>query len=35
MVKDHRTELSTSDTVGVLDGGIEPFIIEYLKSMKE
>jgi len=35
MVKDHRTELSTSDTSGVLDGEIEPFIVEFLKMNKE
>lgn len=35
MVKDHRTDLSTSDTAGVLDGDIEQFIIEVLKLNKE
>lgn len=35
MVKDHRTDLSTSDTGAVLDGDIEPFIIETLKLVKE
>lgn len=32
MVKDHRTNLQTSDTGGVLDGNIQDFIIEYLKT---
>ena len=35
MVKDHRTDYSTSDTTGVLDGEIEQFIIEVLKQNKE
>ena len=35
MVKDHRTDYSTSDTTGVLDGEIETFIVEYLKLNKE
>ncbi len=32
MVKDLRTEYETSDTVGVLDGKIDPFIEAYLKK---
>lgn len=32
MVKDHRTELDTSDTDGVLDGDIDDFITAYLKT---
>ena len=32
LVKDHRTELSTVETTKVLDGEIQPFIIEYLKN---
>jgi peptide chain release factor 2 len=31
MVKDHRTEYETSDTVGVLDGKLEPFVEAFLK----
>ncbi|HSX14389.1 MAG TPA: peptide chain release factor 2 [Candidatus Saccharimonadales bacterium] len=31
-VKDHRTEVETSDTQGVLDGDIDQFIQAYLKS---
>lgn len=31
MVKDHRTLVETSDVQGVLDGGIDLFIQEYLK----
>jgi len=34
MVKDHRTNFSTSDTTSVLDGDIQEFIIEYLKTTK-
>lgn len=30
LVKDHRTNLETSDTTGVLDGKIQPFINAYL-----
>ncbi len=30
MVKDHRTNYETSDTAGVMDGNINPFIREYL-----
>ncbi len=32
LVKDHRTNYETSDTDGVLDGNIQPFIIENLKE---
>jgi peptide chain release factor 2 len=32
MVKDLRTEYETSDTVGVLDGKLDPFIEAYLKK---
>ena len=32
MVKDHRTNYSTSDLDGVMDGDIEPFIFAYLKE---
>ena len=32
MVKDHRTNYSTSDLDGVMDGDIEPFIFSYLKE---
>ncbi len=32
MVKDHRTNYSTSDLDGVMDGEIEPFIFSYLKE---
>jgi peptide chain release factor 2 len=31
LVKDHRTEYETSDTVGVLDGKLEPFAEAFLK----
>jgi peptide chain release factor 2 len=31
LVKDHRTDYETSDTVGVLDGKIEPFAEAFLK----
>lgn len=33
MVKDHRTEYETSDTEGVLDGDLIPFIESYLRSI--
>ena len=32
MVKDHRTDYETSDTTGVMNGKIQPFIEEYLKK---
>lgn len=31
LVKDHRTGYETSDTMGVLDGDLQPFVNEYLK----
>lgn len=34
MVKDLRTEYETSDTVGVLDGDLDPFIESFLKKSK-
>jgi peptide chain release factor 2 len=35
MVKDHRTEYETSDTVGVLDGKLEDFADAFLKWSRE
>ena len=35
MVKAHRTEYETSDTVGVLDGKLEPFAEAFLKWSRE
>jgi len=35
MVKDHRTDYETSDTVGVLDGKLEPFSEAFLKWSRE
>ena len=35
MVNDHRTELKIPDVQKVMDGGIDPFIREYLKSHGE
>jgi len=35
MVKDHRTEYETSDTVGVLDGKLEEFTEAFLKWSRE
>ena len=32
MVKDHRTNYETSNTTGVMDGELQPFIEEYLKT---
>jgi len=34
MVKDHRTNFETQDTESVLDGNLEEFVGEYLKSLK-
>ncbi|MDR1092864.1 MAG: peptide chain release factor 2 [Clostridiales bacterium] len=33
MVKDHRTGYETSDVAGVMDGGLDAFIFEYLKKI--
>ena len=35
MVKDHRTNMETSDTMGVLDGKIQDFITTFLKKRVE
>ena len=35
MVKDHRTNYETSNTTAVMDGELQPFIDEYLKSRKK
>lgn len=35
LVKDHRTEYETSDTVGILDGKLEPFSDAFLKWSRE
>lgn len=32
MIKDHRTDFETSDTIAVLDGDIDGFVESYLKS---
>lgn len=32
LVKDHRTGYETSDVLGVMDGDIKPFILDYLKK---
>jgi peptide chain release factor 2 len=32
MVKDHRTGVETSDTKGVLDGGLDIFVEGFLKN---
>ncbi|MDP8262878.1 MAG: peptide chain release factor 2 [Candidatus Ancaeobacter aquaticus] len=34
MVKDHRTDMETSNTQAVMDGDIDMFIEEYLKALK-
>ena len=31
-VKDHRTGCETADVQGVMDGNVEPFIVDYLKK---
>ncbi len=33
MVKDLRTDLETGDTDSVLDGGLDEFMLAYLKSV--
>lgn len=33
MVKDHRTNYETGNIQSVMDGDIEPFIVEYLKRL--
>jgi peptide chain release factor 2 len=33
MVKDHRTDYETSDTIGVMNGNLDPFIYAYLQWM--
>lgn len=33
LVKDHRTDIETSDTNGVLDGDLDAFVEAYLRSM--
>ena len=35
MVKDHRTDIETSDTVGVLDGDLDPFVEAFLRNDAE
>ncbi len=35
MVKDHRTKFETSDTAAILDGRLEPFMEEYLRTKKK
>ena len=35
MVKDHRTNHESSDTQGVLDGALEPFMEAYLLMASE
>ncbi len=32
LVKDHRTGYETSDVLGVMDGDVKPFILDYLKK---
>jgi peptide chain release factor 2 len=31
MVKDHRTDVETSDTTGVLDGDLDQFVLSWLQ----
>lgn len=35
MVKDHRTDVETSDTQGVMDGDLDKFIKTYLQKFNE
>lgn len=35
MVKDHRTDVETSDTIGVLDGDLAPFVEAFLRNDAE
>jgi len=35
MVKDHRTKLEVGDVDSILNGGVDPFISEFLKKRSE